>query len=266
MKAIIIGFGYVGTAIASTLAHHGFEVSATTRNLEKFKLIEELGYDAYHLEGNTLPNLQDFDVICLTVAADHPDEYELAYQQTATQIANQTLSFKHLIYTSSTSVYLENEGGIVHEESSLNATNYPTKILIQTEEILLSLQNEKRSVCVFRLGEIYGPEREISFKMKKAHFKWPGDGNRYTNMIHLDDICKAALFAIQQNLSGIYNLVDDDHFLRKDLFDLVSEKHELYFVEYTGSPVQRHGGNKRVSNLKLKERGFHWKHPLRVLC
>ncbi len=266
MKALIIGFGYVGSALAKVLEHHGYDVAATTRDIAKYKHIEEQGYTALHIENNVLPSLNGFDVICLTLAPEHLENYELTYKQTALQIAHQNPSCKEIIYTSSTSVYLEESGGVVHETSPLNTGDFFSKVLIDTEEILLGLQSAERNVCIFRLGEIYGPKREISERMKKSHFKWSGDGNRYTNMIHLEDICNATLFAIKKSLSGVYNLVDDDHFLRKDLFDLISKKLDLYFVEFTGEPAKRHGGNKRVSNLKLKELGFHWKHPLRILC
>jgi nucleoside-diphosphate-sugar epimerase len=158
-----------------------------------------------------------------------------------------------LIYTSSTSVYKENQGGIAAEDSPLEETRPHSSILVETEKTLQKLSQYGWKVCIFRLSEIYGPGRSILDRIKTLEGKkLPGDGNKYTNMIHLDDIVGAAHFAFQNNLSGIFNLSDDDHFLRRTWYDQIAEKYSLKKVEWNEALSSHHGGNKKVSNQKNK--------------
>jgi len=40
-------------------------------------------------------------------------------------------------------------------------SHLPTQILCETEQVLLSASSDDMSVCILRLGGIYGPRREL---------------------------------------------------------------------------------------------------------
>ena len=84
-------------------------------------------------------------------------------------------------------------------------------------------------------------------------------------MIHKEDVAGAVDYAYRHDCEGIYNLSDDDHPLRKDLYDAVAKKHHLHKVEWDPTHPGLRSDNKRVSNHKIKGEGFSLRHPHRVL-
>jgi nucleoside-diphosphate-sugar epimerase len=93
----------------------------------------------------------------------------------------------------------------------------------------------------------------------------PGTGEAYTNMVHKDDCVRAINYVHKHHLTGVYNLADDDHPTRKELYDLVAEKTKLPKVQWDASLSNLHRGNKRISNHKIKSAGYSFEHPHRVI-
>jgi len=115
---------------------------------------------------------------------------------------------RQLIYTGSYAVYGDREGAWVDEASPVAPAN-PNGHSCETEQVLLSASSDDMSVCILRLGGIYGPRRElVKIFGRVAGTIRPGNGEDATNWIHLDDIVAAIKFARQHRLQGIYNLVD----------------------------------------------------------
>ncbi len=273
MRVLIIGCGYVGKALSKHFLSDGHFVTVTTRHQENVATLRSCSSQVLLFDGKDYTDLQNVlpsqDLVLLTVAADSPDKYENTYLKTAQQLlllSANTLSAPTLIYTSSTSVYQENQGGIVVEDSLLEETRTHSSILIKTEKILQKLSQHGWKVCIFRLSEIYGPGRSILGRIKNLEGKkLPGDGNKYTNMIHVDDIVGACDFAFQNDFSGVFNLSDDDHFLRRKWYDQIAEKYSLKKVEWDETLSSYHGGNKKVSNQKIKEAGYVFQVPHRQI-
>ncbi|HSW73503.1 MAG TPA: SDR family oxidoreductase [Chlamydiales bacterium] len=275
MKQIaIIGCGYVGTELAKQLGKKGFFVTCTTRNKKKLSSLNKVAQHSAICRGSDEKEvaqiIKDQDVIVVTVSADSMDAYKDTYLRTAQTLRHFALEKKKpktLIYTSSTAVYGDQNGYWVDENSPLSSDSDPIKVLIETEDTFLSLAKLGWKVCVLRLGEIYGPKRDLVRKVKDLQdHVVPGKGDTYTNMVHLQDIVGAADYAITHSLEGVYNLADDDHPIRKDLFEKVAEAHRLkkpVWDPHLTMKLTR--GNKRVSNHKIKSAGYVLKYPHRVL-
>lgn len=211
------------------------------------------------------------DALLISIGADDPGQYESAYLNPAKmfrQLALEMKMPKTLIYTSSTSIYGDHNGHWVDETSTLHPATPASKILVEAEETYLSLKELGWSVAALRFAEIYGPGRELSRRVKnlKGHVL-PGSGQQYTNMVHRDDCASAIDYCFQHHLTGVYNIADDVHPTRKDLYDEIAKKFSLPKVNWdpklTG--ILLHVGNKRVSNHKVKSEGFAFAHPTRVL-
>lgn len=267
MKIAIIGCGYLGSRVAALWSARGHQVTATTRSPERLKELSEIAqksvlYHGYDLE-ELFPILEPNEVILVTISAESPEHYEHAYLGTARLMRRAALEIstpKRLIYTSSTSVYGEHHGYWVDEASELKATSDQARILMQTEEIYLSLRELGWSPLILRLAELYGPERELRRRLESGERMW-GHGNDYTNMVHQEDVALAIDYGLRHHLEGIFNVVDDDHTIRKELYQRIAKAHHLPKVVW-GRPM--HGmqrGNKRVSNHKLKATGFVFHHP-----
>lgn len=271
MRIGILGCGYVGQAAAKMWNLAGHELSATTRKPQRLSDLQELVHHPYLLTNasSLFPFLAQLDILLVSVAPDSFSDYQTTYLQTARQIAAclpQASHIKQILYTSSTSVYGDHQGEWVDETTRIHPSNPNSQCLYETEQILLGLAKEQRPVCIFRLGEIYGPQRNITDRLRRMQARpFPGTGNQYTNLIHIDDIARALDFAIQSRLNGIFNLCNDFHIPRKAFYEALCQEASLPPIQWNSQDSNPHGGNKRVSSQKLKSQGFSFLQPIYLL-
>ncbi|MDP1836628.1 MAG: SDR family oxidoreductase [Chlamydiales bacterium] len=259
--ALVIGCGYIGSALAQAWAAQGVLVTATTTTPGRLTELEQIAHKAVLLdfkdEDQLLELLQGHDWIVVSVAAKDSSSYQETYLYTAQALVKsmeQAPNVSRVIYTSSTSVYGEHDGDWVDEETPLTPISPQAKILAQTEEVLSTLPN----ACIMRLGEIIGPGRDIVERLQKQVGRTlPGTGQNFTNLSHRDDIVNAIMFAAEHGLSGIYNACNDLHITRKQLYDAICAR--MGWPEFTWDPTQKtmHGGNKRVTSDKIHKAGLN---------
>ncbi|MEH2195141.1 MAG: SDR family oxidoreductase [Nostoc sp.] len=269
MNVAIIGCGYVGYQVAQYWQQKmNFVVSVTTTSSERVSALQSVSQKVFVTCGNDLDSLKsvlhDQDVVLLSVGAKSGEVYEETYLQTAQNVVSclqHSKSVKQLIYTGSYAVYGDRNGVWVDEETPLAPANLNAQILRKTEDILLSASSENLRVCIFRLGGIYGPGRELLKIFGRYSATTRPGGEDVTNWIHLDDIVAAIEFARNRRLQGIYNLVDDAHLTSRDLLDNLFEKHNLPKVIWDTSIKSTRPYNAWVSNEKLKEAGYQLIHP-----
>ncbi len=271
LKIAILGCGYIGLQLAKHFSKNAL-VTGTTRNEVRVKEIQKYCQKTVILDSKDYDGIKHLilsnDLIIVTISPSNKEDYESALKRVALNIrkvALDTNSAKKLIYTSSLLVYGDHLGHWVDEESPLNTHLSQGAALIETERLLLSLKDLGWSVLIYRLGEIYGPNRELSKKISQYKNKLiPGNGSYYTNMIHSEDIVKAIEYGLHHELEGIYNLVDEDHPTRKDLYDRVAEQGKQEKIEWNSELSNVQYGNKRASNHKLKAKGYDFIYPHRI--
>lgn len=258
MKVLIFGCGYVGKAIASSLLADNFFVGVTTRNSHKIKELSNYSNEVHFLKSpsDILEFILEYDIVIFSVAADTSNDYEEAYLKNAElilQALTASSDKKHVIYTSSTSVYGDHFGNWVDEQSELKGNSPEATILIQTEKKLLEINSlSKSSVCIYRLGEITGPEKEVKERVKRNQgLTLPGDGSNYTNFSPISDIVNGIKIAIKLRLSGIFNLCSSLHVSRKELYDQICIENNLKMIKWDANKKSIHFGNKRVSSEKF---------------
>ncbi|MGB3755105.1 MAG: SDR family oxidoreductase [Rivularia sp. (in: cyanobacteria)] len=270
MNIAIIGCGYVGYAVAKYWKQDSnLVITATTTTPAKVTTLQEVANKVEIVESSDVEALisvlQNQDVVLLSVGPKSRDAYEETYLKTAENIVwvlQQNPTVKQLIYTASYSVYGDRNGSTVDEETPTAPSNSNGEILDKTEQILLSASNEKLRVCILRLGGIYGEGRTLLKIFSRAFGETrPGSGEDTTNWIHLDDIVGAIEFARQQQLQGIYNLVDDAHLSSKELIENLCDKYNKPNVIWDASQTKTRSYNSRVSNDKIKKAGYNLIHP-----
>lgn len=271
MKIAIIGCGYVGQAIAKQWTTAGHQVTVTTTTPEKVPQLQEIAYQVKVLSGDQPEALQELcegqDVVLLAVGSKGRTEanYQQAYLKTAQNLAqalthNDTV--KQVIYTSSYAIVGNHHGAWVDETTPDKPPHVFAEILLATEQTLKAIATDSRQVCILRLGGIYGEGREIKKIFQRAMGQVrPGDGSEYGNWIHLEDIVAAIEFAQARNLSGLFNLVCDEPLPRRELLSRLAEKYALPPVRWDASQPSDRPLNVRVSNQKLKNLGFTFRHP-----
>lgn len=251
MKILVLGSGYVGRALCIAFKSEGHHVTATTRSKEKATALLQVADDVLLWNEKTPSNFLDpFDCLIFCAAADSPSSYKTTYLDNSQKIfeaAETAPHLKQILYTSSTSVYGDHQGKVVTEKSPLLGNTPQAKILIETEENLLSIP--RIPVCILRLGEIIGPGRSLKERlMKQGSAPFPGNGTNPVNLSPLEDIVDAVLCALKKELSGIYNCVSDIHITRKELLCQIAREHNLPKPTWDPNFPSFHGGNRIVSS------------------
>jgi nucleoside-diphosphate-sugar epimerase len=276
MKVLIAGCGYVGAALGEMLAQRGHEVFGLTRTGHRTADLERAGVHslvADITDANQLANLDsEYDWVVHSVASSGGEAaaYRALYLEGTRNLlrwlqANRPQKFA---YISSTSVYGQNDGSIVDETSPTEPDSETSKILIETENLMISaVKKTNFPAVIVRAAGIYGPGRGYWFKQfLKGEAVIEEDGNRWLNMIHRDDLAGIAISALEKGRPGeIYNAVDDEPVRQLDFFQWLAHvlHRPLPPIAPAARPSRKRGStNKRVSNLKLKtELGYHFIYP-----
>jgi nucleoside-diphosphate-sugar epimerase len=281
MKILIIGGGYVGSAIAQKWQKDGHFITITTTTPHRIPELQAIANQAIVLKGDDLPQLKtivkDQEVIVLMVSPRGGREL-INYQQTYLETAHNVVTavknsptVKQIIYTSSFGIIGDQNGDWIDETITIKPSNERNQILAQTEQVLLALNHQPNfdnilKVCILRLAGIYGTNRELL----KIFQSWAGttratDGEEYSNWIHLDDIVNALELIRLRQLQGIYHLGNDQPLPKKVLLEQLCQKHGLQPIHWTSPSASPYPHNLRLSNHKIKAEGLHLKYPETLL-
>lgn len=266
MRVLIIGCGYVGLPLGAELARHGHHVFGIRRNADSVLELKQRGIIPLVAditrrdEWEKIPGPFDWIVNTVSSTKGGAEEYRAVYLE-GTRHLLEWLSRQPLrkcIYTSSTSVYAQADGSWVTEESATEPASETSRVLVETEQLLLKATRERNFPgIILRVAGIYGPERGHLFQQYlRGEARLAGDGERFINMIHRDDVVGAILVALEHGRAGeIYNAGDDEPVTQRDFFRWLSEKLKRPMPPPAGAEMasrKRGITNKRVANRKLR--------------
>ena len=164
------------------------------------------------------------------------------------------------LLVSSTSVYGQTGGEWVTEESTAGPAIETGKVLREAERVALAV-----GAIVVRSAGIYGPGRTVLLeKLKRGEAIIEGDGSRWMNQVHRDDLVAAIALLLERGEPGqIYNVADDAPVRQRDYYAWCSERLMLPLPPSgPANPHKKRGNtNKRVSNTKLRALGWKPKFP-----
>jgi nucleoside-diphosphate-sugar epimerase len=276
MRALVIGAGYVGSVLATELADQGHEVFALRRRpAMKPELarpgVTRLSADiSQPAELAKLPSRLDWIVNCAAPGSGEAEAYEATYLRGTANLIEyfRAAPPTKYVYTSSTAVYAQDDGSVVTETSPASSRTPTGRVLVETEEILkVAAREQGFPAVILRVAGIYGPGRGYWFRQfMSGQARMVGDGARFMNMIHRDDVAGTILAALSEGTPGqVYNAVDDEPVTQHDFFRWLSEQTGRAMptaVEDGSTPRSRAATNKRVSNRKLKEQtGYAFRYP-----
>jgi nucleoside-diphosphate-sugar epimerase len=277
MRVLIVGCGYVGLPLGAELVKQGHEVFGLRRGTgaeADFKAagITPLTADITKAEQLAqLPARYDWVVNCVSASGGGAAEYREVYLQGTRNLVEWLGAAppKKFVYTSSTSVYGQDDGSLVKESSSTEPAVETGKILVETERVLLAAARERKfPAVVLRLAGIYGPDCGFWFKQYLSNeARIEGNGSRILNMIHRDDVVGVIIAALKSGRPGeVYNAVDDEPVSQLGFFQWLSGplgKELPPAAPEDAEGVSKRGvTNKKVSNRRLKmELGYQFKYP-----
>lgn len=276
MRVLIVGCGYVGLPVGAEMAKAGHEVLGLRRSQSAEGELRTAGIHPVLADITDpaslrqLPGPFDWIVNCTAAGGGGPEEYRRVYVEGTRNLLSWLADHppRRLVYTSSTGVYGQNDSSWVTEESPTLPAAPTGRVLLEAEQLLLQAHHAAGfPAMVLRLAGIYGPGRGYWLKQFLAgQATLDGDGSRYLNMIHRDDVGGALMAALERGQPGeIYNVVDDEPVAQKDLFHWLSETLGQPMpppAPQDDSPRKRGATNKRISNQKLKEQlGYSMRFP-----
>jgi nucleoside-diphosphate-sugar epimerase len=264
MSVLVIGCGYLGLRVAREWVTAGRKVYALTRNradLLRSHVIEPIVGDV--LEPASLKGLPQTDTVLYAVGLDRNagramrEVYVTGLENVMGALdqaqGRPSLGFQRFLYVSSTSVYGQPVGSWIDETSPTEPLEESGKVVLEAEHLLRQFRPE---AVILRFAGIYGPGRVLRRASLLKGEAVPGDGERFVNLIHVDDGVRAVLAAEANAEPGeTYLIADDAPPTRRELF--------IRTAELIGAPPPRFEGggageaNRRVSNAKAKRRlGF----------
>ena len=268
MRVLIVGYGYVGQALGEELAQEGHEVFGLRRSWgaeaggQRAGVRGLVGDITQPEQLAALPKDWDWVVNCVSSSKGGPADYRAAYLQGSRNLVEWLSAAppQKFVYTSSTSVYGQNDGSLVTETSPTEPPTETGKVLVETERALLDAARQKASPAVIlRVAGIYGPGRGYWFKQYLSGAAViEGKGERLLNMIHRDDVAGAVIAALHSGRPGeIYNAVDDEPVTQLGFFQWLSasvgKPLPPFAHEDATTALKRGLTSKKVSNRRLKE-------------
>jgi len=263
---LLIGPGYLGVEIQREFEVAGWQVITASRSDEQnpvdlgdvnsvYGLAEKLAF-----EGNS-PN---HVIHCASASAGRgatPEVRLASYQDVylkGCQNLVEVFSSAHLLFTSSTSVYGQQAGETVTEESLTEPKTATAKVLVEAEQAVLSANG-----TVVRLSGIYGSGKSYLLKRLFAgSATMDGDGERILNHIHHQDGASACLLLLERGEKGIFNVSETTNLTLKETYNAICGKFGIGVPASQSSEESlRRGLNKRVSNKKMLDLGWEPKYP-----
>jgi nucleoside-diphosphate-sugar epimerase len=277
MHVLIVGCGYVGLRLGQELVKQRHDVFGLRRSAEADDELKTAGITPLHADITRLGTLarlpRDFDwvVNCAASGGGSVEDYRRLYLEGTRNLIEWLSAWppKQYVYTSSTSVYGQDDGSWVTESDATEPPTETGRVLIETEELLRAAAKGKHFLAVIlRVAGIYGPGRGFWFKQfLKDEAQIEGKGERCLNMIHRDDVVGCIIAALKRGKPGeTYNAVDDEPVSQLDFFSWLAG--HLNKPKPPSVPADPDAGrkrgvtNKRVSNLRLKQQlGYQFKYP-----
>jgi nucleoside-diphosphate-sugar epimerase len=230
------GTGVVGRQLVPQLVARGHQVTATTTSEARLGLLARLGADGVVMDGLDVTSVSE------AVAKAEPDA--IVHQMTAISVAHggkpdmkhmdrwfavtnrlRTEGTDHLLAAAQAahvSVFvaqgyanfngIRKGGWVKSEEDPLDpltgtAAQGVMAAIGHVEDVVL-----KAGGAVVRYGALYGPgatDDQVEL-VRRRQYPLVGSGAGYSSWVHLDDAASAAVLAVEQQATGVFNIVDDE--------------------------------------------------------
>ncbi len=261
-SALIVGCGYVGSSLAEKLTESGWDVEGLRRsNIELTKSYKPIYQDL----AQPFRLSKRYSHVFYLVSADSYDaeSYDRAYRLGVVHLLEALAHLPKpelLVFVSSTSVYAQNDGGLVNEESPVSSEGFARQALLNGEKLVLE---SGIPAIVLRFSGIYGPGRmRFRDSVLNGHTGL-AQTNFYTNRIHRHDCVGVLQHMITNGKSGeIYIGSDSEPVGHNETVSYLAQKAGIEILK--ASPLSSpsvHRGNKRCSNQKLLASGYQFIYP-----
>lgn len=221
-KIAILGLGWLGLPLAKTLFDKGYEITGSTTRSEKLMgllqsrfSIRIIKITKNNVEGNWKKLLTDIDYLVLNVPPGRKNNPLENYPLMVEQIVRRCSPDLKVIFVSSTSVYGENSGGIVDENTVPKPESDSGKAMLEAEGIVKN--HFGANATILRFAGLFGQDRHPGrFLSPDKPLKNP---NGSINLIHQNDCISLIEKILEKDTFGeTINGCADEHPIRSDFY------------------------------------------------
>ena len=242
----ILGAGWLGFELAKELKKN-YKIKVSLRDEKKSEIYKNLGFCSYVLNENDfsfLDELLDTNYLFINYPPSKFGNY-LAFLE---KIYNhpKIQNIEKIIFISSTSIYPNIAGDFKEDFVIKNPSN---KTVFNAENLVLN-----KTHIIFRASGLFGEDRIAGRRLSNKIVDFP---QTKINFVHRCDVIDATIFAIENNLNGIFNLCSKQHPTKEELYSFNAKKHDFekpIFIENTFSI------NRTINGSKIEKLGFVYKY------
>lgn len=242
----ILGTGWLGYALACQIKDK-YKVKVSIKDMNKEKEFLKEGLSPFLLNEENLDSLDDLlqtDYLFINFPPSKFKDYTGFLNKIYSD--RKIADIKKIIFISSTSIYPDLDL-VFNEEFALidskSSKVYDAEVLIKDKTDL-----------ILRCSGLMGYNRIAG---KRSNTKVVNDKDIKVNYVHRDDVISATLFAITNNINGIFNLCIEEHPTKEEVYLFNSKK---YGFEKSIFKDEKGLKNRIIDGSKIESLGFKYKY------
>lgn len=249
-KLVFLGVGQVARALADIAlqssaddATYRYLLYGTTRSAARADEIRSLGIQPVIID--SFENLGNLLADAFVVVSFPPDPVS---DDVACSVA---AGASGIVYISSTAVYGKTEG-LVDEKTEVDAQSSQARARLDAENKWLQV-----GASIIRAPGIYGRGSGLHQRLRSGTYRLPGDGSNYVSRIHVDDLARMIMMALNTNQRGqVFLSGDTQPTTHREIVEWLVSRLELPFPE--SIPLEQchytQRGNRKVDAAKSLEK------------
>ncbi|MEO8146825.1 MAG: TIGR01777 family oxidoreductase [Bacteroidia bacterium] len=242
MKKILIagGSGLIGSRLTEMLLQKGYSVSHLSRKAGNKNGVEvfEWNIDSHNVDANAFKGVDTIINLAGAGIADKAwtasrmkeiiDSRKNAAQTIFNFLKNNPNQVTNYIGASAIGYYGNLTKHNLAEEDIYNEKDFMTDCCTQWEDAHHQISTLNIRTTIFRIGIVLstkgGALKEMMNPFKFFTGAYFGDGNIMTSWIHIDDLCEAIIYTIEnKSIEGVYNAVASNPVTNKELIKAISK-------------------------------------------
>lgn len=227
MKTILItgGTGFIGKYLTKKLIQKGYQVKILSR--KKHENTDNIKYFRWDFLNKKIPKEAFENTQAIIHLAGENIAKKRWTKKRKEKLKNSRIAPIHLIYehlkkhknqvktfisASGIGFYGLKISNQIFLESDLSGADFLAKLCVKWEKESLKIEKLGIRRIILRTGLVFAKKNSALQKIALPYF-WGfgmaiGSGKQYINWIHLEDLCRMYIFALEQkNITGIYNAV-----------------------------------------------------------
>ena len=214
---VIVGCGDIGIRVAKIWKNRGKSVFGVARSEERINSLRQQHIHAISVDLDEPNSLAEINAQLTKDALLYYFSPPPAKGASDTRMEHFLKNLdpsglpKHIVYISTSSVYGDQQGKSVNEETLANPQVDRAKRRYHAEQLLLEygVEHTSTSITILRVGGIYGPGRLPLQRLKDQIPMLHENLSPQTNRIHADDLAQVCVSAATDKAAGeIYNVSD----------------------------------------------------------